>query len=178
MIDETIFTTRLELRRLQPSDAEEVFYSYAGKSEVGRYLTWPTHRGFTDTRRFLDHVEKAWVLGLEFTFGLRLKSQNRLIGSIGLQNDDGRIELGYVISPLFWRQGFATEACTGAVTYLKALSWVYRIQSFVDAENIPSAKVLLKSGFIEEARLPKWRRFINQGNVPKDCIQFRVPLDE
>ncbi|MGC3946070.1 MAG: GNAT family N-acetyltransferase [Chryseolinea sp.] len=156
MISQNIFTTRLELRRLQPSDAEEVFYSYGSKPEVGRYLTWPTHQTVTDTRSFLQHVEQTWMLGLEFTFGLRLKEQNRLIGSLGIQNDDGRLEIGYVLTPTFWGQGYATEACTAMVNYLKDLPRVYRIQSFVDAENTASAKVLLKSGFIEEARLPKW----------------------
>jgi len=33
--------------------------------------------------------------------------------------------------------------------------------------------VLRKCGMVEEARLPKWFRFINQGNEPKDCILFR-----
>jgi ribosomal-protein-alanine N-acetyltransferase len=178
MIEQNIFTTRLELRRLQSSDAEEVFYSYGSKPEAGHYLTWPTHKGLADTRRFLQHVDQTWALGLEFTYGLRLRTENRLIGSLGIQNDDGRMELGYVLSPTFWGQGYATEACTAMVNYLKGLPWVYRIQSFVDAENKASARVLLKSGFIEEARLPKWRRFINQGNVPRDCIQFRVPLND
>ena len=176
-MDQQIYTRRLELRRLQPNDAEEVFYSYGSKPEVGRYLTWPTHQGVGDTRRFLQHVEQAWNVGMEFTFGLRLKSLNRLVGAFGVQNDDGRLEVGYVLAPTFWGQGLATEACTTMVHYLKELPRVYRIQSFIDAENTASAKVLLKSGFIEEARLPKWRRFINQGNVPRDCIQFRVPLD-
>jgi ribosomal-protein-alanine N-acetyltransferase len=176
LIEQQILTTRLELRRLQPTDAEEVFYTYGSKPEVGRYLTWPTHKAVEDTRRFLQHVDNTWKAGVEYTFGLRLRSLNRLIGAFGVQNDEGRFEVGYVLAPTFWGQGYATEACTGMVKYLRELPNVYRIQSFVDAENTASARVLLKSGFIEEARLPKWRRFINQGNVPKDCIQFRVPL--
>jgi len=176
LMDQQIFTTRLELRRLQPNDAEEVFFTYGSKPEVGRFLTWPTHMGVDDTRRFLQHVDNTWKAGLEFTFGLRLKTLNRLIGAFGVQNDEGRFEIGYVLAPTFWGQGYATEACTAMVNYLSTRPNVYRIQSFVDAENTASARVLMKSGFIEEARLPKWRRFINQGNVPKDCIQFRVPL--
>lgn len=176
LVVDQIFTTRLEMRRLQPHDAEEVYYTYGSKPEVGRYLTWPTHQGIGDTRQFLQHVNDAWNLGIEFTFGLRMRSLNRLVGAFGIQNDDGRLEVGYVLAPNFWGQGIATEACTGMVNYLKNLPRVYRIQSFVDAENTASARVLIKSGFIEEARLPRWRRFVNQGNEPKDCIQFRVPL--
>jgi ribosomal-protein-alanine N-acetyltransferase len=175
-VTEQIITTRLELRRLQPNDADEVFYAYASKPEVGRYLTWPTHKSVMDTHLFLQHVDQAWKAGVEFTFGLRLRSFNRLIGAFGVQNDDGRFEIGYVLAPAFWGQGLATEACSAVVNYLRSVRGVYRIQSFVDAENIASARVLIKSGFIEEARLPNWRRFVNQGNVPRDCIQFRVPI--
>ena len=166
----------MELRRLQPNDADEVFSAYGGRPEVGRYLTWPTHKGVEDTRLFLQHVDRAWNAGVEFTFGLRLRAFNQLIGAFGVQNDDGRLEVGYVLAPTFWDQGLATEACSAMVKYLKMWPRVYRIQSFVDAENVASARVLLKSGFVEEARLPKWRRFINQQNTPRDCIQFRVPL--
>ena len=173
---EKILTTRLELRRLQPNDADEVFYAYASKPEVGRYLTWPTHKSVKDTRAFLQYADQAWKAGMEFTFGLRLRAFNRLVGAFGVRNDDGRFEVGYVLAPAFWGHGLATEACSEVVSYLRALPRTYRIQSFVDAENIASAKVLSKSGFVEEARLPKWRRFINQENTPRDCIHFRVPL--
>jgi ribosomal-protein-alanine N-acetyltransferase len=176
VIEQQIFTPRLELRRLHPAEAEEVFYAYASKVEVGRYLTWPVHQGILDTRQFLRYVDGAWKAGIEFTYGIRLRPSSRLIGAFGVRNDDGRLEIGYVLGPSFWGQGVATEACTEMVNYLKGLDDIYRIQSFVDADNAASARVLIKSGFIEEARLPKWRRFINQGNEPRDCIQFRVPM--
>lgn len=176
MIDQQILTSRLELRRLRPQEAGEVFDAYASRPEVGRFLTWPFHRGILDTRQFLRRVDSAWKAGMEYTYGIRLKPSSQLIGSLGIRNDDGRCEIGYVLNPEFWGRGFATEACTEVVRRLKIIPEVFRIQSFVDAENHASARVLIKSGFVEEAFLPKWRRFINQGNVPKDCIQYRVPL--
>ncbi len=175
-MDQQLFTERLELRRLAPEDAEEVFYVYASKSEVGRYLTWPTHRGIEDTREFLAFVEHGWRTKTEFTYSIRHRATNRIIGALSARDDDGRFEVGYVLGPRYWNEGYATEACTALVGHLKSLPRCYRIQSFVDAENVASVKVLLKSGFIEEAFLPKWRRFVNQGNVPKDCIQFRIPM--
>lgn len=176
LLEERIFTSRLTLQRLRPEDAEEVFYSYASKPEVTRFLTWPTHSSIADARSFLAYADQAWLRGEEFSFGLRLNTNNRLIGAFAVRNDDGRMEVGYALAPAFWSQGLATEACTGMVNYLRKLPDVYRIQSFVDEENVASARVLLKSGFIEEARLPKWRRFVNLNNDPRDCIQFRVPL--
>ena len=176
VIEQQIFTPRLELRRLRPAEAEEVFYAYASKAEVGRYLTWPVHQGILDTRQFLRYADSAWKAGIEFNYGIRIRTSGRLIGAFGVRNDDGRLEIGYVLGPSFWGQGLATEACSAMIGYLQGIEGIYRIHSFVDADNTASARVLIKSGFIEEARLPKWRRFINQGNEPRDCIQFRVPL--
>jgi RimJ/RimL family protein N-acetyltransferase len=59
---------------------------------------------------------------------------------------------------------------------LKRQNGVYRISTFVDVENVASQKVLIKAGLVIEAMLPKWFRFINQENTPKDCVLFRLPL--
>jgi RimJ/RimL family protein N-acetyltransferase len=58
---------------------------------------------------------------------------------------------------------------------LKTLPSVFRIGTFVDVDNTASISVLKKSGLIEEARLTRWYRFVNQDNQPKDCILFRLP---
>jgi [ribosomal protein S5]-alanine N-acetyltransferase len=60
---------------------------------------------------------------------------------------------------------------------LRRFPSLYRVGTFVDVENIASISVLKKCGLIEEGRLPKWFRFVNQDMTPKDCILFRLPLD-
>ena len=91
-------------------------------------------------------------------------------------HDEGKIQFGYVLSPTHWGKGYATEVCMKLMTILKELPEIYRVSTFVDAENLESAKVLLKAGLIQEARLEKWFRFPNQDNQPKDCLLFRLPL--
>jgi ribosomal-protein-alanine N-acetyltransferase len=175
---ELIQTDRLRLRRLRYEDAEEIFYCYASKSIATKYVSWPTHQSITDTRDFLQYAVTAWDQGTEYSFSIRLKSNSRLVGSIGLINEAGKVQIGYILSPNFWGQGIATEACVAIVTIVKNIKSVFRIGSFVDAEHLQSASVLKKAGFVEEARLKEWFRFINQGNAPKDCILFRYPLAE
>ena len=174
-IPETIETARLVLHRLRYEDADELFYTYASKPEATTFVTWPTHRSILDTRTFLDLAVERWRAGTEYSFSIRTRSHARLIGSFGILNDQGKVQIGYVLGPLHWKQGYATEACRKMVEVLSMTPNVYRVGSFVDAENIASVNVLLKSGFLEEARLPRWFRFINQGNQAKDCILFRLP---
>lgn len=174
-VPEIITTQRLVLERLKHADAEEIFYTYASKPEATRYLSWPTHGSLKDTRRFLDYAVRSWELGDDYSFGIRLKSTHRLIGSFGLLNDHGKIQFGYVLSPTQWGQGYATEACKGVLPVISPMPGVWRIGTFVDADNVASANVLRKAGLVEEARLSQWFCFVNQGNEPKDCILFVLP---
>lgn len=173
-IPEIIETERLILQRLKYEDAEEIFYTYASKPEATRFVSWPTHESIRDTRNFLNYAVSAWRSGADFSFGARLKKDGRLIGSIGIIDDDGKVQFGYILSPTQWNQGYATEMCKAVIAILKQQSFVHRVWTLVDAENVASARVLQKSGLVEEARLQKWYRFVNQGNRPKDCIIFRL----
>jgi len=172
-----IVTERLSLRRLRYEDAEEIFYTYASKPEVTRFVSWPTHQTLKDTNAFLRYAINAWDSGTDYSFAIRLKESNRLIGSIGVINEDGKLQFGYVFSSTQWNKGYATEVCLRLMSLLRNQKGVYRIQSFVDSENVSSARVLIKSGLVEEARFVRWFRFVNQNNEAKDCILFKLPLD-
>lgn len=167
-----IQTERLTLQRLKYEDAEEIFYAYASKPEATLYLSWPTHESIDDTRMFLEYSVANWNFGTDYSYTLRLKT-GVLIGSIGIVNDDGKVQIGYVLSPGYWGHGYATEACSRLLAILKKMENIYRVGTFVDADNAASINVLRKCGMVEEARLAKWFRFINQGNQPKDCLLFR-----
>ena len=169
-------TDRVRLTRLKYEEAEEIFYTYASKPEATRFMSWPTHRTLEDTRSFLKHTIQGWAAGTDYSFAIRLKDANRMIGSCGILNDEGKVQFGYVLSPTHWGRGYATEVCRKMMEILRTQSEVYRVSTFVDVDNVASARVLLKSGLIEEARLEKWFKFVNQDNQPKDCWLFRLPL--
>jgi ribosomal-protein-alanine N-acetyltransferase len=173
---EQIFTERLSLQRLRYEDAEEIFFAYASKPEATRFVSWPTHQTLRDTRSFLVYASEAWKKGTDYSFSVRLKESARLIGSFGILNDDGKLQFGYIFSPTQWGMGYATEVCRTMMNLIRYQPGVFRIQSFVDVENIASANVLIKSGLIEEARLKSWFKFVNQNNEAKDCIHFHLPL--
>jgi ribosomal-protein-alanine N-acetyltransferase len=170
-------TDRLMIRRLRYEDAEEIFYVYASKPVATKYVSWPTHQSIQETRRFLDYAVRAWQDHLEYSFSIRLKENNLLIGSFGIINDNGKVSFGYIFGPNHWSKGYATEVCRKMMAQLVLVKGIHRIWTLVDAENTASSQVLLKSGLIEEAKIKKWHRFINQDNEPKDCIFYRLPID-
>ncbi|MCB0493576.1 MAG: GNAT family N-acetyltransferase [Cyclobacteriaceae bacterium] len=168
-------TERLLIQRLKYEDAEEIFYAYASKLEATQFVSWPVHQSVADTNRYLRQAVPAWKAGSAYHYSIRTKAENRLIGSVGVVNDKGNIQLGYVMSPTVWNKGYATEAVKALIKQLIVLNGVYRIWTFVDVDNGASQKVLQKAGMIEEARLTKWFRFVNQNNQPRDCVLYRWP---
>jgi ribosomal-protein-alanine N-acetyltransferase len=175
-VPERIDTARLYLSRLKYEEAEELFYTYASKPEATKYMSWPTHNSIADTREFLKYAANGWHQGTDYSFGIRLKSTRRLVGSCGLLYDNGKIQFGYILSPTQWGKGYATEVCKKLMDTVKLLPGVVRVSTFVDAENTASARVLLKAGLLEEAKLEKHFKFVNQGDQPKDCLLFNLPL--
>jgi ribosomal-protein-alanine N-acetyltransferase len=169
---ETIRTERLLIQRLRYEDAEEIFYTYASRDEATRFVAWPTHQNVDDTREFLRYARQAWAFGSDYSYSVRLHN-NRLVGSVGATNENGKVQVGYIFGPLHWGQGYATEACRALLVEVSKMKQVYRIGSFVDVENKASIRVLEKCGMVEEARLPEWFRFVNQGDRPKECALFR-----
>lgn len=172
-IPSQVETQRLLLQQLKYEDAEEIFFTYASKSEATRFVSWPTHQSIADTRTYLRYAVAAWKRGLDYSFVVRLKENNRLVGSCGLVHDNGKVQYGYVFGPLHWGKGYATEVGLAVVDLLKSQP-LYRVSSFVDSENLASIRVLQKIGMRQEAVLEKWFRFVNQENQPKDCVLFKL----
>jgi [ribosomal protein S5]-alanine N-acetyltransferase len=175
-LPEKIETQRLVLQRLRYEDAEEIFYAYASKPEVTKYLSWRTHESINETRTFLQYAIDTWNRGMDYSYSVRLKESNQLIGGFGFVNDPGKVQFGYAFSPAHWNQGYATEVCKKAMTLIRDLPEVYRVGTFVDTGNIASVRVLEKCGLVKEATLMGWFRFVNQDNQPRDCSLYHLPL--
>ncbi|GCC49946.1 N-acetyltransferase [Chryseotalea sanaruensis] len=171
-LPESLESERLLFQRLRYEDAEEIFYAYASKAEATRFVSFATHKDIRDTRTYLRYAKNAWDMGLDYTYSIRLKENSQLIGSYGIVNEMGRVQFGYILSPMHWGNGYATEACLRITSLLKTQPGVYRIGSFVDQEHTASSRVLEKSGYSCEGIFKNWIRFPNQDNQDnqaKDC---------
>jgi len=176
ILPEQIDLTRVRLLRNVPTDAEEIFYAYASKPEATRFLSWATHEELSDTRNYLRFAKSTWREQTQFSFSVRIKTSNRLIGGCGCIHQDGLFQVGYVFSPSVWGQGYATEVCKGLVTEILKYPGLRRLCSFVDVENQASARVLEKSGFIKEQLATDYFVPVNQGKWKKDAYIFVYPL--
>jgi len=107
--------------------------------------------------------------GNDFSYSIRLRVGNKLIGSIGLINESNRVSMGYIIAKPYWGRGLATEAVRTMLSWLRNQPQIYRVWAVTDQENKASGRVLTKAGMRREALIKNWIQFINQGNRAKDC---------
>lgn len=67
-----------------------------------------------------------------------------------------RVEIGYFTYPLFWGQGYTTEALQALINYAFYKDSVYRIDGTCITENIASRRVMEKCGFVLEGERRKF----------------------
>ena len=53
-------TVRLVLERPRATDLEAIFIRYASDPDVTRFVAWPRHRSFADTKAFFAFSDAEW----------------------------------------------------------------------------------------------------------------------
>jgi [ribosomal protein S5]-alanine N-acetyltransferase len=112
-------TDRLIIRQWKETDSKDLF-EYGQSELVGPSAGWAPHRDEEESieiiRMFLANGE---------SFAVVLKSENKVIGGIGLHNrkpdesleDLNQGEIGYVLNPKYWGKGYIPEAVNGLLKY-------------------------------------------------------------
>jgi RimJ/RimL family protein N-acetyltransferase len=167
---ELIQTARLDLRRPQASDAEEMFATYTADPEVTRYVGFPRHRRIEDTRAFLAFSDGQWSTWPAGPYLIRLRADGSLLGSSGLMFETPcRAATGYVLARGAWGRGYATEAVTAMIDVARGCG-VRRLYAVCHHEHLASAHVLEKAGFALEGTLRRYAEFPNLApGEPLDC---------
>lgn len=78
----TIETERLLLRPVTADDAQDIF-EYSSEPDVGSNAGWKPHETTEETIKIMNEI----FIGQQNIFGIILKAENKLIGTIGLIDD-------------------------------------------------------------------------------------------
>jgi RimJ/RimL family protein N-acetyltransferase len=167
-------TARLHLRAPKLDDADSIFNLYAQDKRVTRFLTWKPHESIEETKEFLEGCARAWADCSAFPWVLVEKELNQLIGMIEVKFDDHRAQLGYVLARPFWGAGYGTEAAGLVVDWAIAQPTIFRVWAVCDVENLPSARVLEKTGMRREGTLKRWLYHPNFDKKPRDCYVYSI----
>lgn len=78
---------------------------------------------------------------------MRRLDTGEAIGVTGLGIAEGRAEVGYLLLPEFFGQGFATESLDAFIQWAVSMQDVTRFKAVVTEGNTASERVLQKAGF-------------------------------
>jgi RimJ/RimL family protein N-acetyltransferase len=172
MIPDIFETARLLLRPVKFADVDAIFGSYAQDEEVTRYLIWRPHRSRSETRAYVERCI-ATPFEVERTYMILGRDDNVVRGAFALrQRATHRLDCGYVLARRWWRQGLMTEVLREVTLWALRQPSVFRIGAVCDVENIGSARVLEKSGFVREGLLRRWLLHPNISDEPRDCYSY------
>ncbi len=148
----TLETQRLELRRIRVNDYKDMF-EYAKKDSVTKYLLWRSHPDAQYTRDYLSYVQTQYRAGEFYDWAVVLKRTKKMIGTCGFAKfdyDNNSAEIGYVINPLYWRHGYATEAVQRVIDFGFSKLNLHRIEARYIVGNDASRHVMENCGMVFE----------------------------
>jgi [ribosomal protein S5]-alanine N-acetyltransferase len=172
MVPNRLETPRLVLRPLTWGDAPAIFSSYSQDPLVTKFLVWRPHTQIDDTYAYIAQcVAQPRANGC--VYGVMSKTDGAILGAFDLRHPEPHmLYFGYVLARHCWGRGLMTEILTEAADWSMRQPEIWRMSGVCDVENIASARVMLKSGFVQEGIL---RRYIVHPNIstePRDCLLF------
>ena len=136
-----IISSRCIIRPFQPHEIDS-FIVYRNDAE------WMKYQGFKGLTK--ENYETALLGVLTLARGIQLAIVNKLtqvlIGDIYLRQQCDIFWFGYTISPAYARQGYALEAITATIDWIKENGFSL-IKAGVVPENTLSIKLLIRTGF-------------------------------
>ena len=148
-----ISTDRLLLRELTKTDVGD-FFTLRSNKDIMRFIDRPRAQTMEDVLNLIEIITTALKNNDGITWGISLKNNPQLIGTIGLWRiikEHYRAEIGYLLSDAFQRQGIMQEAITAVIGYGFDVMQLHSIEANVNPANTASIMLLEKNKFIREA---------------------------
>lgn len=146
---------RIVLRKLDGRDTEALL-ELTGSESVYRYLpTYLHEKQYTDMDLMLrDLYGKCFLRKENLILGICLKEEGALCGLAefyGFRDEIHKISVGYRLLERYWGKGIATQTVALMVDYLYGRTDTEIITASTMVENLASAHVLEKNGFLKTA---------------------------
>src|SRR3954467_14348600 len=109
-------TDRLILREISLDDAGDIFELRNNEAAM-KYINRPALISIDDA---VDLIKKMTDISERISWGIILKNENKIIGSIGyhkIEKEHSRAEIGYMLSPEYWNTGIMSEALSKVIEY-------------------------------------------------------------
>ncbi len=147
-----IETQRLRMRHPRFEDAADLFAIF-GDPVAMRYWSHEPHSELSVSQEYIAGIHKGLAERTLFQWAITLPENDRLVGTvtlIGWDRAHRRAELGYMLKPTLWGNGYASEAVRGVLRFGIDRMNLYRVEAELDPRNTASARLLERLGFKDE----------------------------
>jgi ribosomal-protein-alanine N-acetyltransferase len=165
---------RLSFGKIRLADAEAIYHVYARYEQAARFLTWRVHRDLEETRRFVALMQQRWRAGSEYTWVVRERRSNTIVGAISARKARHGFAIGYVLGPDYWGKGLMLEAVKTVLIWAFKQKLVKRVSAVCDIQNVASAKLLRRAGFQRQRLLRGYAIHPNIAAEPRNCYLYTV----
>ena len=174
-------TERLVIRCWEPRDAPLLKAAVdASLDHLRPWLPWAWHdpQPLEEKVELLRGFRGHFDLGHDYIYAIFNRDESQVLGGSGLhlRRGPGAREIGYWVAAAHIGQGIATEASAALMKVAFEHDGVERVEIRCDPENLASARVPAKLGFIHEAtrrRLP-----VGRNGQPRDSMIWTIFADE
>lgn len=158
-------TERLILRPINLNDVESL-YEYASDIENTTHV-FPTHSSKEETKSVIAKYYMNAPLG---KYGIELKSENKLIGTIDLrvEQEHKRGELGYALNLKYTGHGYMTEAGLALLLLSFDILELNQVKALHSTINPKSGEVMKRLGMKKIGIMPKNR--VHKEKIVDDVI--------
>lgn len=118
---------------------------------MNKYIRRELAKTIQDAEDFVEKITEGMKNGKNINWGITLKGNAKIIGSICLWNfsSDKKIaEIGYDLHPNFQKRGIMDEAVKWVVAFGFETLDLYHIEAFTHRRNEASKKLLVKNNFL------------------------------
>jgi RimJ/RimL family protein N-acetyltransferase len=153
-----ILTPRLLIRCPEPADAPALDLAIQQNLDHLRpWVLWARHEpaSFEERINFLRRTRGNFDLDTDYGYLIFIRQENQLIGGTGLSKRLGPDvrEIGYWIHKDHINRGYATEVSAALTKVAFEVDHVRRVEIHCGPQNVRSASIPRKLGFIHEATL-------------------------
>jgi RimJ/RimL family protein N-acetyltransferase len=181
-----IHTSRLVIRCWQPADAPLFKAAIdASKEHLLPWMPWAANEPEPVEKKIalLRGFRGRFALDQDYVYGLLNRDESQVLGGSGLHTRAGEpargaaaLEIGYWIHVDHINRGLATETSAALTKVAFEVSGVERVEIHNDPQNVRSAAVPRKLGFVHEATLRQRARTAD--GEPRDTMVWTMLRDE
>ncbi|HZI52697.1 MAG TPA: GNAT family N-acetyltransferase [Chitinophagaceae bacterium] len=145
-----LMTDRLVLRQLEMKDDHQIFFLRSDEV-VNKYLVAPIAKSIGDARDFIRKINNVVANNESVYWGLTVKDNNKLIGTICIWNidwEENKAEIGYVLNPDLQGKGLMQEAVAAVIEYGFQQMKLQCLDAVLHPDNKRSILLLERNGFV------------------------------